>query len=289
MRATEVALESPQDAKLYLDQDMVDGESHCLGGGVAAVYSARCPGKETPNEDAAALIPLDADCAVLVVADGLGGVRAGEQAASLAVKAMKRAVAKLEGDGALLRSAILDGFEEANRAVQELGLGAATTLAAVEVNHDAVRPYHVGDSMILICGQRGKLKLLTVSHSPVGFAVEAGLLDAEEAMHHEDRHLISNAIGTPGMRIEVGPTLKLAVRDTLLVASDGLFDNLHTDEIVEMLRKGPLTKAARRLADRSAQRMQQPTDGQPCKPDDLTFVAFRRELRNRGRESSPTV
>jgi serine/threonine protein phosphatase PrpC len=274
---TDLALESPQEAKLYLDQNMVDGESHCIGGGVAAVYSARCPGKETPNEDAAALIPLDADCAVLVVADGLGGVRAGEQAASLAVKAMKRAVAKLEGDGAALRSAILDGFEEANRAVQELGVGAATTLAVVELNHGAVRPYHVGDSMILVCGQRGKLKLLTVSHSPVGFAVEAGLLDAEEAMHHEDRHLISNVIGTPGMRIEVGPTLKLAPRDTLLLASDGLFDNLHTDEIVDTVRKGPLGKATQQLAHVGAERMQHPTDGLPSKPDDLTFVAFRRK------------
>lgn len=272
-----MALESPQDAKLYLDQNMVDAEAHPLGGGLAAVYSARCPGKDTPNEDAAALIPLDVQCAVLVVADGLGGVRAGEQAASLAVKSMKRAIAKLEGDGALLRSAILNGFEEANRAVQELGVGAATTLAVVELNRGAVRPYHVGDSMILLCGQRGKLKLLTVSHSPVGFAVEAGLLDAEEAMHHEDRHLISNVIGTAEMRIEVGPTRKLAPRDTLLIASDGLFDNLHTDEIVELIRKGPLSAATRQLAHRSVERMQHPTDGQPCKPDDLTFVAFRRQ------------
>ena len=43
--------------------------------------------------------------------------------------------------------------------------------------------------MILTTGQRGRLRMQTVSHSPVGFAIEYGLLDESEAMHHEERHL----------------------------------------------------------------------------------------------------
>ena len=109
----------------------------------------------------------------------------------------------------------------------------------------------------------------------MGYAVEAGLLDELEAMYHEQRHVVSNVIGRPDMRIEIGSPLELAARDTLLVATDGLFDNLHLPEIVERLRKGALPAAVDELAGHSRQRMQEPTDGQPSKPDDLTLVAFR--------------
>ncbi|MGI9590762.1 MAG: PP2C family protein-serine/threonine phosphatase, partial [Myxococcota bacterium] len=81
---------------------------------------------------------------------------------------------------------------------------------------------------ILLIGQRGRVKLQTVDHSPVGFAVEAGLLDADAALHHEDRHIISNFVGGADLRIEMGSGLHLAERDTLCLASDGLADNLRT-------------------------------------------------------------
>ena len=261
--------------KLYLHQDMQQGELDDVAGGQVAVYSARCPGKETPNEDAAALIPCDGQSGVLAVADGLGGVRAGEHAATLAIQALAAAIEEALRDEMMLRTAVLNGIERANQAVQDLGVGAATTLAAVEIQQQTVRPYHVGDSMILVVGQRGKIKLQTTSHSPVGFAVEAGLLDEKEAMYHEDRHLVSNVIGSAEMKIEIGPALRLAPRDTLLLASDGLFDNLHVGEVVARIRKGPLDAAVQRLAHDSRRRMTQPAAGQPSKPDDLTIIAFR--------------
>ncbi len=52
--------------------------------------------------------------------------------------------------------------------------------------------------MILFTGHKGKIKLQTISRSPVGYAVHTGLLDETEAMHHEDRHLASNIIGSNG-------------------------------------------------------------------------------------------
>jgi serine/threonine protein phosphatase PrpC len=266
----------PDQARLYCEGAMTEAETHQIAGGAAAVFSAPCPGKETSNEDSAALIPFGATSGVLAVADGMGGTRGGEQASALAVRALHRSLAEAARRGALMRTAILDGIESASRAVMELAVGAATTLAVVEVQGGSVRPYHVGDSMILVVGQRGKVKLQTVSHSPVGFAVEAGVLDAAAAMHHEDRHLVSNVLGAADMRIEVGSTLKLAPRDTLILSSDGLFDNLHLDEVVARLRKGTLGSGVRRLSEDSARRMTQPEPGEPSKPDDLTFVAFRR-------------
>jgi len=130
--------------------------------------------------------------------------------------------------------------------------------------------------MIQVVGQRGRVKLQTISHSPVGYAVEAGVLDENDAMSHEDRHVVSNVLGSPEMRIELGPTMRLAARDTLVLATDGLFDNLQTDEITEYVRKGKLSNVVDRMSSICRQRMLQPSAGDPSKPDDLTFVVFRR-------------
>lgn len=249
------------------------------------VQTTRCPEKQSPNEDAAAIIPV-ADGAVLVVADGMGGGPAGQKASSLAVRTLEQEVRRIDSRlDQQLRFAILNGIEQANAAIQQLGIGAATTLAVVEVRHDFVRPYHVGDSLILVVGMRGKLKLQTVPHSPVGYGVEAGLLDGVEAMHHADRHVVSNVVGDPEMRIEIGPRLRLAARDTLVVASDGLADNLHTEEIADLVRKGDLYRASQRLFNEALRRMETQEESHPSKPDDLTLIAFRRHPRPRSRPS----
>ncbi|MEN8164347.1 MAG: ATP-binding protein, partial [Acidobacteriota bacterium] len=48
-----------------------------------------------------------------------------------------------------------------------------------EIDGRSIRPYHVGDSQAVVCGQRGKLKLQTMAHAPVAYAVEAGVLDED--------------------------------------------------------------------------------------------------------------
>jgi serine/threonine protein phosphatase PrpC len=222
-------------------------------------------------------MPLTEDLAVLALADGMGGGQVGDQASSLALQELDRELRRDMIGGALLRPSILNGIERANRAVRELASGAASTLAVCEVHGHTIRPYHVGDSTILVVGQRGRIKLQTVPHSPVGYAVEAGYLDESSAMHHEDRHLVLNVLGNEDMRIEVGSILQLAPRDTVLLASDGLVDNLDRDEIISRIRKGPLGEAARVLAEDAWQRMVEPTDGAPSKADDLTFALYRRQ------------
>ena len=259
----------------FLDRDMTEADLCAIGAGQAAVFSSRCPEKSTPNEDAAVLIPTNGDSAVLVVADGLGGEQAGDQAARLAIECMIESIQEPAAEEGLLRTAVLNGFERANEAVLGLGVGAATTLAVVEIAGRVARPYHVGDSMILIVGQRGKIQLQTTAHSPVGFAVESGMLDEKEAIHHEQRHIVSNVIGSASMKIEIGPTIQLKPYDTVLIASDGLFDNLHVREIVDRIRKGRLDEAARRLVDATRRRMDGSNEAQPSKPDDLTFILFR--------------
>jgi len=270
-----MSTETANPVRFFLDVDLRKVEVMSMASGQVVVYTARCPNKETPNEDAAAVVGCGPNSGVLAVADGFGGQPAGEQAAQLALEALADAVEQSMAGGGTLRAGILDGFEKANEAVTALGVGAATTLAALEIDGGQVRSYHVGDSLALIVGQRGKLKLQTVSHSPIGYAVEAGWLGEEEALHHEDLHIVSNMVGSPEMRIDVGPSLELRPRDTVLLGSDGLFDNVPPTEVAEMIRKGPLTEVAGALASECGRRMRAPGAGQASKPDDVVLVLYR--------------
>lgn len=264
-----------QRARLFLGElEPVMGD-HDLGNGVVAVRSLKAPDKDSPNEDGAAVIPVNEHAVVLAVADGVGGVRRGREAAAITLRALATLIAQAAPDGDRLRSVILDAVEEANREILALGVGAATTLAVAEISHRQVRSYHVGDSEIFAVGQRGRIKLQVTPHSPTGFAVEAGLMDEDEALQHDERHMLSNVVGTDDMRIEVGTPIRLARYDTVLLASDGLLDNLRADEIVAIIRKGPLSTAADELVRRAAARMQEASSQHPSKPDDLTVVLFR--------------
>lgn len=263
------------ESKIFLNENMQEIAAFAFAGGTVCVYSARSPEKTTPNEDSLALLPCAEQTGVLVIADGLGGLRAGDLASRQAVESLAATVMQCCTDQDSMREAILNGVEQANEKISAMGLGAATTVAIVEIREREVRPYHVGDSMTLITGQRGRIKYLTVPHSPVGYAVEAGMLDANEAMYHEERHIVSNVVGAPHMHVEIGPRVSLAVRDTLLVASDGLYDNLQVDEIAAIIRKGPLTRAAEALASQCRSRMQDYQPDRPHKPDDMSFILFR--------------
>ena len=262
-------------AHLFFEQDLLEGSLLPLAGGMAALYTKRSPEKETPNEDAIAIIPTGADSGVLAVADGLGGAPAGQQASSLAIQCLVRTVEEAAREDSAIRSGILNGFESANEEVLALAVGAATTLTVVEFDGRLVRHYHVGDSFCLLTGQRGKIKMQSIPHSPVGYAVESGLLDEADAMHHEERHVISNVIGSTDMRIEVGSAVEVAPRDTLLLASDGLSDNLHMPEIVECIRKGSLDSVTEALSRLARERMEGSDKDEPSKPDDVTFAVFR--------------
>lgn len=265
---------------IHVGEDMADhGVIHECSSGLIGIYSTRAPYKtDTPNEDAAAAFCWPDGAGLLVVADGLGGLPQGAQASGLLIETIHETLdaAGTRDNGNGLRDLLINGIDSANIRINALGVGAGTTIAAAEINGDTVRTCHVGDSMILVTGNRGRVKLQTVSHSPVGYALEAGVLDENEAMHHDERNVVSNFVGLPSMRIELGHTLRLAAHDTVLLASDGLFDNLYIEEIVERIRRGPLARAMEDLATVCRQRMTSPDGQTPSKPDDLTFILYRR-------------
>lgn len=247
-----------------------------IGGGELVAYTCRAPDKESENEDTVAAIPYGPSSAVLVVADGAGGMPGGKRASETAVAVLESSLQRSVQETMLLRTAILNGIEAANQAVLDLGNGSATTLTVVTIEGRLARTYQVGDSEALIVGQRGRVRAQTMAHSPTGFAVEAGFLDQRDALLHKDRHLVSNFIGTNEMRIDVGASVELNPRDTVLLASDGLTDNIHFDEIVEFVRKGTLDDALDAVTRLAMRRMTVESKTMPNKPDDLSVILFRR-------------
>jgi serine/threonine protein phosphatase PrpC len=241
----------------------------------------------TENEDTVAAIPYGPDAAVLVVADGAGGLPAGRRASRTAVATLEQSLQTSMSETTLLRTAILTGIERANKAVMEIANGSATTLTVVTIEGRLARSYQIGDSEAIIVGLRGKLKGQTLAHSPTGFAVEAGFLDQRAALHHEERHLVSNLLGSNEMRIDVGATVELSPRDTILLASDGLTDNIHVEEIVELMRKGPLEGALDGLVGLARRRMTIESKTQPSKPDDLSVILFRKSQRRKRKVPPP--
>jgi serine/threonine protein phosphatase PrpC len=283
------------ESRLFLGADHAVPEVIPVAGGTCVAVSRASPRhpEGTGNEDGAMILEMGEDSGLLAVADGVGGGPAGAEAAAVALRTMAETVGAAVREGHGLRAPVIDGIEHAQAAVLAVGGGAATTLAVVEIGPETIRPYHVGDSEILLTGQRGRVKLRTLSHSPVAYAVESGLLEERDALHHDDRHLVTNALGIPDMRFDVGSPIRLAPRDTLLLATDGLVDNLYPDEIVEGIRIGPLERRMREVGDLARRRMERSREddsagppltskpGKPGKPDDLTILLFR---RGRGRE-----
>lgn len=266
---------------LFIDSHMESPVSIDAALGVAAVWSSRSPDREGANEDAALVMPVAPGHAVLAVADGFGGHPAGDDASRLAIEAIAASVRNRDPAQEEIRSVILDGFEMANETIRALGVGAATTLAVVEIQGRWVRSYHCGDTGIIVCGGRGRVKARTVDHTPTGYALEAGIMNEREALHHDERHIVFNMLGSAGMRIEIGPSIQLAPRDTILVASDGLFDNLTLERIVDRVRRGRLSDSLLELAGAARRRMTSVSETLPSKPDDLTIVAYRARTASR--------
>lgn len=258
-------------SRFYLESEMDQPELIGFTGGNLLAFSRVCPGKSEPNDDSAAVIRTAAGAIVLVVADGVGGAPMGYKASAIAITCISESLEQ-ESSATDLRPAILNGIEKANAEILDMGTGAATTLTVVEVNDRVSRGYQVGDSMALILGQRGAIKWKSRCHSPVGYAIDSGMLDERDAMHHDERHFVSNLVGTREMYIDVGPAVSLAPRDSIVLGSDGLFDNLHLDEINNLSRVGRPLDRINALVKLATQRMQCLDDAYPGKPDDMAIV-----------------
>ena len=256
----------------FMEQNMESSLDIALPGFEVAVFSRGAPGLAKVNEDAA-LICADADKLVAAIADGAGGYEGARDASRMAAQTLLKAL-----DGGIspsIEMQIINAFERAHETIRDSLGNAATTFASAFIAENCLRTFHVGDSGALVIGGRGRLKYQTVAHSPTGHAVEAGTLNEDDALFHEDRYLVSNILGHDPISIEISGNLKLATRDTILLATDGLFDNLYLAEICKIACERPILKACNGLAEAVTARMQNPNQDLPRKLDDLTIILIR--------------
>jgi PPM family protein phosphatase len=200
-----------------------------------------------------------------VLADGIGGHRAGEVAAELAVNHLMQAVAR--SDGRHIRDTIEDAVVEASDAIaahagsNENLKGMGATCATAWIVGDKLHTAYVGDSRIYLI-RSGRIQQLTVDHSWVQEAIDKGVLTPETARQHPNVHVIRRYLGSPtppepdfrlklfndegDQHAENNQGLQLLPNDTLLLCSDGLTDLLWNDEILEVIRSKPTLKEASR-------------------------------------------
>ena len=111
--------------------------------------------------------------------------------------------------------------------------------------------------------------------------LEAGLqaLATRMVNHHDERHLLSNCIGMREMRVEIGAPTKMSALDTLFLGTDGVLDNIHRGDLIDLIRVGPIQAAAAELQTRVRATMGGSDPTLPAHPDDATTLLFRRLRR----------
>ncbi len=204
------------------------------------------------NEDAAAALTLPDGSLLLAVADGLGGLPAGEVASRTALDALvERLRAQPPPDPV---EGLHEAFEEANRQVraQQHGPHArmATTLVAALVRDGQAWLANVGDSRgYLVALDGGAVRQLTEDHSWVEEQIRAGLLDPDDSLAALNRHVITRAIGLDE-RAGTDTYGPIALPDPclLLLSSDGLHGVLD-DEAIGRVIAAPGHEYASELID----------------------------------------
>lgn len=239
------------------------------------IYSNKSPTRtdEELNEDSAAIFRFDHENLIAIVADGVGGHSRGDQASRILIETFVDEINKKSNKLISVREFILNSIDLANKNIQELKLGSATTLVLCHINKNNARIYHIGDSEGFIIGDRGKLKYKTISHSPTGHGIEAGLIDPDQ-LDHPDRHLISNVIGASDMRIEIGPIHELSKRDHIILCTDGLTDNLPLSDIMNMTQTSSFDALCDSLSLEIQNRFSSEKENK-VKFDDTTIITIR--------------
>ncbi len=186
---------------------------------------------------------------LFVVADGMGGARAGEVASALAVATFEGLAGTKGLPEELLRTTITEAnariHDTAERDAATAGMG--TTITAALVADATVSFGHVGDSRAYLW-REGVLQQVSDDHSLVGELLRRGALTPEEAERHPQKNIITRTVGTePALAVDTW-TLEAVQDDVFLLASDGLSDMVRDPEIAEILGSAPsLAHAARGL------------------------------------------
>jgi serine/threonine protein phosphatase PrpC len=244
---------------------------------VAAISHPGMSGKNNEDRYGVSAFRLNSGASrssvLAVVADGIGGHRAGEIAAELAVEIISRVIAESDAsqpvqtlqDAIVRASQVIHDKAEANPSQRGMG----STCASAWVIGDRLYTASVGDSRIYLI-RGGTIRQLTTDHTWVQEAIESGALSPQQARDHPNAHVIRRYLGSrqsvvPDFRLhlragendmhaESNQGTRLFAGDCLVLCSDGLTDLVDDSEIFNELKTKPVDDALNRLVDLANQR-----------------------------------
>ncbi|MGE5072121.1 MAG: protein phosphatase 2C domain-containing protein [Anaerolineae bacterium] len=244
--------------------------------GAVALSHAGMSGKNNEDRYAISSYATEANKPVLfaVLSDGIGGHRAGEVAAELAVNYISETVSQSNGKNPI--QIMESGIHSASQAIasrsaskeEQHGMGATCACAWIEDSHLFIA--YVGDSRIYLV-RDGSIQRLTIDHTWVQEAMDKGIITPAQAHDHPNVHVIRRHLGSVELP-EVDFRLRLSGNedtqrahdnqgaplkpgDTLLMCTDGLTDMVWDDEILRLiLTRNSLKSAAEDLIAQANER-----------------------------------
>lgn len=196
--------------------------------------------KRSNNQDYVNRYTNRAGIDLIILADGMGGHRAGHIASEMT--ATDLGIAWVDTQLSTLndvREWMVEVIDKENQKIHELGQtdeykGMGTTLEAVVIIENQMIYAHIGDSRVGLI-RDGEYSRLTNDHSLVGALVRAGQLTEEEAQRHPQKNIVTQSIGQADP-IEPDIALKtLEVGDYVLVNSDGLTNMVSVEDIRDII------------------------------------------------------
>ena len=190
---------------------------------------------------------------MVVVCDGMGGCNGGEVASRIAAEQLRESFYTSEESDP--RRVLMEGFRQAHQSIldeaeHDAGLrGMGTTCSAVIVHQGKLYLGHIGDSRIYLVRQ-GEIRQLSDDHTLVARLVREGMLTAEEAETHPQRHILTQALGVDSQDVagDFPPApLALEAGDIILLCSDGLHGMVAEREMALTVADQPLAEACREL------------------------------------------
>jgi PPM family protein phosphatase len=243
--------------KLFRKKNKKENTSEFIeSGNVKAVVLSDLGNIRTNNEDVGMFYRIAEDDVtrdkgyLLIVADGMGGHKAGEVASKMATEIISQEYFKKNGNGGI-EKILSKAFSTANRKIYELASsqnayhGMGTTCSAFVVTGDTVYYAHVGDSRGYFM-KNNQITRITEDHTYVQELVNKGEITYKEADTHPKRNILTNAMGTkPDLRIDTGKcNYSFENNDRLMLCSDGLYDYISENELADILSNRPLQDAA---------------------------------------------
>lgn len=196
-------------------------------------------GKVRPINEDSFLVPENDH--IVLVADGMGGHRAGEVASEMAAEFIRTCAKKAAGKEISIKTAV-SWVRRANKAIFKasnddiMRSGMGTTLTFLYFMNGHAMLAHVGDSRCYLI-RAGDIFQLTKDHSLVAELVSKGELTAEQAKTHPYRNIITRALGTDETVAVDAQNIDIEENDVFVLCSDGLSNYVDKSEILKVIQE----------------------------------------------------